>query len=107
MAITSDITLNVSKFRSENVTESTKKAATLLENIITNGPRWWEIGIEKYLKIQKLRRRCLSPSISRRLSIALFLCATLAVRSPSVSISPIMVGLAKASSYIFIKAVLY
>ena len=54
MAITSDITLNVSKFRSKNVTESTKQAATLLENIITNGPRWWEIGIEKYRKIQKL-----------------------------------------------------
>jgi acetyl esterase/lipase len=54
MAITSDITLDVSKFRPENVTESTKKAATPLENITTNGPRWSEVGIEKYREMREL-----------------------------------------------------
>ncbi|KAJ5373153.1 Alpha/beta hydrolase fold-3 [Penicillium concentricum] len=54
MPITSDITLNVSKFQPENVTESTKKAAALLENITTTGPRWWEVDIEKYREMREL-----------------------------------------------------
>ena len=54
MPIASDITLDVSKFRPENVTESTKKAAALLENITTSGPKWWEVGIEKYREMRDL-----------------------------------------------------
>jgi acetyl esterase/lipase len=54
MPITSDFTLDISKFRPENITESTKKAAALVENISTNGPRWWEVGIEKYREMREL-----------------------------------------------------
>ncbi|CAG8027302.1 unnamed protein product [Penicillium nalgiovense] len=54
MSITSDFTINTSKFRPENVTESTKKAAALLEDITTNGPRWWEVGIERYREMREL-----------------------------------------------------
>lgn len=54
MPIASDITLDISKFCPENVTESTKKAAALLENITTAGPLWWEVGIEKYREMREL-----------------------------------------------------
>ncbi|GES60229.1 alpha/beta hydrolase fold-3 [Aspergillus terreus] len=54
MPITSDITIDVPKFRPENVTEQTKKAAALLESITTGGPRWWEVGIEKYREMREL-----------------------------------------------------
>ena len=54
MPITSDITLDVSRFRPENVTEPTKKAAAFLESITTEGPRWWEVGIEKYREMREL-----------------------------------------------------
>ncbi|KAK4867691.1 hypothetical protein LT330_001201 [Penicillium expansum] len=54
MPITSDITLDISKFNPENVTEPTKKAAALLETITTSGPRWWEVGIEKYCEMREL-----------------------------------------------------
>ncbi|KAJ5194938.1 Alpha/beta hydrolase fold-3 [Penicillium cinerascens] len=54
MPIASDITLDISKFSPENVTESTRKAAALLENITTTGPRWWEVDIEKYREMWEL-----------------------------------------------------
>ncbi|KXG54113.1 Alpha/beta hydrolase fold-3 [Penicillium griseofulvum] len=54
MPITSDIILDISKFHPENVTEPTKKAAAFLENISTTGPRWWEVGIEKYREMREL-----------------------------------------------------
>jgi acetyl esterase/lipase len=54
MPTTSDITLDASKFHPANVTEPTKKAAALLEAITTNGPRWWEVGIEKYREMREL-----------------------------------------------------
>ena len=54
MPITSDITLDISKFRPENVTESTKKAAALLENITPNRPRWWEVGIENNREMREI-----------------------------------------------------
>lgn len=48
MPIPSDLTLNVSKFRPESITEPTKQAAALLERVTANGPRWWEVGAQKY-----------------------------------------------------------
>lgn len=54
MPIASDITLDVSKFRPENVTEPTKQAAALLEGITTSGPQWWEVDIKQYREMQEL-----------------------------------------------------
>ncbi|PLB37147.1 alpha/beta hydrolase [Aspergillus candidus] len=54
MPITSDITLDVSKFRSENATEPTKKAAAHLESVTKGWPRWYEVGIEKYREMREL-----------------------------------------------------
>ncbi|KAJ5171387.1 Alpha/beta hydrolase fold-3 [Penicillium coprophilum] len=54
MPIASDIALDISKFHPGNVTESTKKAATLLESITTTGPRWWEVDIKKYREMREL-----------------------------------------------------
>jgi acetyl esterase/lipase len=54
MPITSDIILDSLKFRHENVTEPTKQAANLLETITTSGPRWWEVGAQKYRMMREL-----------------------------------------------------
>ncbi|KAJ5607967.1 hypothetical protein N7537_004586 [Penicillium hordei] len=54
MPITSDITLETSKFQPENVTEATKQAAGLLESLTSKGPRWWEVGITKYREMREL-----------------------------------------------------
>ena len=54
MTITSDIVLDASKFNPENIAESTKKAAVLQESVTTNGPRWWEVGAEKYREMWEL-----------------------------------------------------
>jgi acetyl esterase/lipase len=54
MPITSDITLDISKFRPENVTVPTKRAGALLEGNTTSGPRWWEVGIQKYREMWEL-----------------------------------------------------
>ncbi|PLN82769.1 alpha/beta-hydrolase [Aspergillus taichungensis] len=63
MLITSDITLDVSKFRPENATEPTKKAAAHLEGITKKWPRWWEIGIDKYREMRELGQAPLSKAI--------------------------------------------
>ncbi|KAJ5937551.1 Alpha/beta hydrolase fold-3 [Penicillium verhagenii] len=54
MPISSDINIEISKFHAENIAEPTKKAAAFLENISTNGPKWWEVGIEKYREMREL-----------------------------------------------------
>lgn len=94
--------MDASKFSPENVTEPTKKAAEFLEIVTANGPKWWEVGAEKYREMWA-RRRCPSPSISQKPSMELFLRVMLAARSPSASTNPIMASPAKASSCTFME----
>lgn len=54
MSITSDISLDASKFCPDNITQPTKDAAALLEAITTNGPRWYEVGVGKYREMWEL-----------------------------------------------------
>ena len=63
MSITSDITLDASKFSPENVTEPTKKAAEFLEIVTANGPKWWEVGAEKYRNMWELGQTPLSKPV--------------------------------------------
>ncbi|KAJ5779810.1 hypothetical protein N7457_007530 [Penicillium paradoxum] len=63
MPITSDITLDISKFDPENVEESTKKAAAFLENVTSNGPRWWEVGITKHREMRELGQTALGKPV--------------------------------------------
>ncbi|KAJ5470181.1 hypothetical protein N7530_007538 [Penicillium desertorum] len=70
MPITSDITLDISKFRPENVTVPTKRAGALLEDNTTSGPRWWEVGIQKYREMWELGQ---TPLPKPKPSTALFL----------------------------------
>jgi acetyl esterase/lipase len=53
MPITSDIILDASKFHPSSVSEETKKINAVLENITTNGPRWYEVGIAKYREMRE------------------------------------------------------
>jgi dipeptidyl aminopeptidase/acylaminoacyl peptidase len=53
MPITSDITLNVSNFSLDSVTDDTKETNAFLEGITTKGPRWHEIGAEKYRQMRE------------------------------------------------------
>ncbi|KAL4780333.1 Alpha/Beta hydrolase protein [Aspergillus varians] len=48
MSIPSDLTIDASKFRPENVGEATKKANAFLEEVTTGGPRWYEVGAAQY-----------------------------------------------------------
>ncbi|KAJ5765849.1 Alpha/beta hydrolase fold-3 [Penicillium odoratum] len=64
MPITSDMILDICKFSPESFTEPTKNAAALLEKIGTNGPRWWEVGVEKYREMVELGQTWLPKPIS-------------------------------------------
>ncbi|KAI5460571.1 alpha/beta hydrolase fold-3 domain-containing protein [Mariannaea sp. PMI_226] len=48
MTITSDITLDASRFIQENITEDTKKTNSIIETVSSKGPRWHEVGAAKY-----------------------------------------------------------
>lgn len=51
MPLTSDISIDASKFDPVNVSDATKKANALLADI-TKGPRWWGVGIQKYRQMR-------------------------------------------------------
>jgi hypothetical protein len=53
MSVTSDITLDASRFNPENITEQTKQVNDILEKVTTNGPRWHEVGVEKYRQMRE------------------------------------------------------
>jgi acetyl esterase/lipase len=53
MPITSDLSLDTSKFHPGSVSEETKKINAFLENITTKGPRWHEVGIAKYRQMRE------------------------------------------------------
>jgi acetyl esterase/lipase len=53
MTITSDLTLDASKFSPENVGADTKKTNDFLESISTKGPRWYEVGVAKYREMRE------------------------------------------------------
>lgn len=48
MPPTSDISIDTTKFDPVNASDATKEANALLEDITIKGPRWWEVGIQKY-----------------------------------------------------------
>ena len=50
--LTSDISIDASKFDPVNISDAPKKANALLADIITKGPRWWEVGIENYRQMR-------------------------------------------------------
>lgn len=52
MPFTSDLSIDVSRFDPANISDATKQANTLLEGISIKGPRWWEVGIERYRQMR-------------------------------------------------------
>lgn len=52
MSIQSDLTINASRFRPENVTEATKQANSFLQDVTTKGPRWHEVGPATYREMR-------------------------------------------------------
>lgn len=53
MPITSDITIDASRFRAENVAEETKKANKIVESLTCNAPKWHEVGAAKHRKMRE------------------------------------------------------
>lgn len=53
MAIESDLTINVSKFRPENVDEETKKVNAVITELMSKGPNWYEVGPAKYREMHE------------------------------------------------------
>ena len=53
MPITSDLTLDASKFHPSSVGEDTKKINAFLENVTAKGPRWHEVGVAKYRQMRE------------------------------------------------------
>jgi len=52
MPLTSDLTLDASKFNPSAITEKTHKFNDQLIKIMEGGPRWWEVGPEKYRQMR-------------------------------------------------------
>ncbi|KAL2823314.1 Alpha/Beta hydrolase protein [Aspergillus cavernicola] len=48
MPIESDLTIDSSRFRPENVTEATKQINSVLKQATANAPQWYEVGAAKY-----------------------------------------------------------
>ncbi|EFQ99793.1 acetyl esterase [Nannizzia gypsea CBS 118893] len=53
MPTQSDLTIDVTKFHPSNVTEEVKKVNTFIENVTKNGPKWDEVGAEKYRQMRE------------------------------------------------------
>ncbi|KAL4877102.1 Alpha/Beta hydrolase protein [Aspergillus karnatakaensis] len=51
MPIISDLTIDTFKFNPDNFAESTKQANNILEQVSTNGPKWFEVGAATYRKM--------------------------------------------------------
>ncbi|KAL4800158.1 Alpha/Beta hydrolase protein [Aspergillus venezuelensis] len=51
MYISSDLTIDTSKFRPENVTEVTKQANATIKALTAPGPAWYEVGAVEYRKM--------------------------------------------------------
>ncbi|KAK3380955.1 Alpha/Beta hydrolase protein [Podospora didyma] len=63
MPITTDITVDASKFDPKNITDETIKLNTYLEGISTSGPKWNEVGIAKYRLMREAGETPLPPPI--------------------------------------------
>ncbi|EFR01374.1 alpha/beta hydrolase fold-3 domain-containing protein [Nannizzia gypsea CBS 118893] len=48
MPIQSDLTIDAAKFNTSNVTDEVKKVNEFIETATKNGPKWYEVGAEKY-----------------------------------------------------------
>ncbi|KAK5722553.1 hypothetical protein LTR15_005784 [Elasticomyces elasticus] len=52
MPLTSDLTLDPSKFDPKSISEQTHAFNDKLIKIMEGGPRWWDVGAEKYRKMR-------------------------------------------------------
>lgn len=52
MPLTSDLTLSAAKFRPEAVSDQTKKFNDVLIKIMEGGPRWFDVGAERYRQMR-------------------------------------------------------
>lgn len=48
MSIQSDLTIDASRFRPENVSETTKQVNNFVRDVTIKGPRWHEVGAATY-----------------------------------------------------------
>ncbi|KAF9889232.1 hypothetical protein FE257_007545 [Aspergillus nanangensis] len=53
MAITSDLSLDASRFHPDNIDEATKKINTFITEITTNGPKWYNVGVVRYREMRE------------------------------------------------------
>ena len=51
--ISTDISLDATRFDPEKISEETKKINGFLETATTKGPRWHEVGVEKYRQMRE------------------------------------------------------
>ncbi|KAK4218443.1 Alpha/Beta hydrolase protein [Rhypophila decipiens] len=63
MPITSDIILDATRFSPDSVSEATLNANSLLESLTTKGPRWHQVGAEKYRQMRATGETALPPPI--------------------------------------------
>jgi len=52
MPLESDLTLDASKFDPKAISEQTHAFNNKLMKIMEGGPRWWEVGAEKYRQMR-------------------------------------------------------
>ena len=52
MPLTSDLTLDASKFQANAITQKTNDFNAGLIKVMESGPRWWEVGAEKYRQMR-------------------------------------------------------
>ncbi|KAI0487278.1 acetyl esterase [Xylaria cf. heliscus] len=53
MPLTSDVTINYSRFDPNNATEDTKKYSDFLEKMITEAPDWWVVGAPRFREMME------------------------------------------------------
>ncbi|KAM5472505.1 hypothetical protein MauCBS54593_003097 [Microsporum audouinii] len=53
MPTQSDLTIDAAKFHPSNVTEEGKKVNEFIETVTKNGPKWHEVGVEKYRQMRE------------------------------------------------------
>ncbi|KAM5456329.1 hypothetical protein MaudCBS49596_001351 [Microsporum audouinii] len=53
MPTQSDLTIDAAKFHPSNVTEEVKKVNEFIETVTKNGPKWHEVGVEKYRQMRE------------------------------------------------------
>jgi acetyl esterase/lipase len=63
MTLTSDLTLDATKFHSDSVPNDVKKLNTALEKITAAGPHWYQVGIAKYREMRENGETSFPPTV--------------------------------------------